>query len=53
MVYLVTDSAWSVAHHPKVRCFRTLADAVAAIVAADAGERSRIEMLAGPRGKAA
>jgi hypothetical protein len=41
MVYVVSDSAWSVSHHPRARNFRTLADAVTAIVAADAGERAR------------
>jgi hypothetical protein len=40
-VFLVSPHAWSIAHHPQVRVFRTLADAVTAIVAADAGERAR------------
>jgi hypothetical protein len=46
MVYLFSDSAWSVSHHPRVRNFRTLADAITAIVAADAGERARARAAA-------
>jgi hypothetical protein len=41
-VFLVSPHDWSVKHHPRVRSFSTLADAVAAIVAADLGERERI-----------
>jgi hypothetical protein len=40
-VYLVTDNDWSTKHHPAVRCFKTLADAVQAIVAATKGEAMR------------
>jgi hypothetical protein len=40
-IYLVSDSAWSIGHHPRVRIFPTLEAAVAAIVAADSGERAR------------
>jgi len=39
---------WSFQHHPRVRCFDTLEAAVAAIVAADKGERMRREVLARP-----
>jgi hypothetical protein len=40
-VFLVSDSPWSVANHPRVRTFPSLADAVAAICAAADGERQR------------
>jgi hypothetical protein len=40
-VYLVSDSAWSIGHHPRVRVFPDLQSAVAATVAADSGERAR------------
>jgi hypothetical protein len=42
MVYLVAPWAgWSFQHHPRVRCFDTLEEAVGAIVAAQAGQRAR------------
>jgi hypothetical protein len=41
MIYLVTDNDWSTKHHPRVRSFNTLAEAVSAIVAADAGAKLR------------
>jgi hypothetical protein len=41
-VYVVSPHAWPfLRHHPRVRNFPTLADAVAAICAAEAGERLR------------
>jgi hypothetical protein len=41
-VYLVALWAdWSLQHHPRVRCFETLEDAVTALVAIAVGERLR------------
>jgi hypothetical protein len=41
-VYLVAPFPWPfLRHHPRVRSFDTLADAIAAICAAEAGERLR------------
>lgn len=41
MVYLVSDHEWSVRHHPRVRCFTSLEQAIAALIAGDAGEKAR------------
>jgi hypothetical protein len=42
MVYLVTPHDWSIKHHPRVRTYKTIADAVAALVAMQQGERARV-----------
>jgi hypothetical protein len=39
-VFLVSETDWNVGHHPRVRRFRRLEDAVAAIKAMEAGERA-------------
>jgi hypothetical protein len=39
--YVVSPHWWSVANHPRCRIFRTLEDAVTAVMAAVAGERAR------------
>jgi hypothetical protein len=41
-VFLVADYDWSVAHHPRCRRFKTLADATAAILALQAGENAEV-----------
>jgi hypothetical protein len=41
-VWIVSHYDWTIAHHPRCRVFPSLADAVAAIVAATAGERARL-----------
>jgi len=40
-VFIVSPYEWSVANHPRCRTFRTLHDAVHAIMAMTAGERAR------------
>jgi hypothetical protein len=45
-VYLVADRPWPfLRNHPRVRSFRTLEDAIAAIMAACASEASRLSQL--------
>jgi hypothetical protein len=41
-IFLVGGESWSIRHHPRVRVFSTLADAVTAILAAQAGEKLRV-----------
>jgi len=48
-VFLVSPHWWSFQHHPRVRCFETLADAVSAL-AAIAGERLRLVKARAPPG---
>ena len=47
-VYLVSENWWSIQNHPSVRKFRALEDAVSAIMAACAGEASRLSQLSTP-----
>jgi hypothetical protein len=44
-VFLVADFPWSIRHHPKVRCFRSLEGAVECLINMAAGERARAEVL--------
>jgi hypothetical protein len=54
-VFLVSHHPWPfLRHHPKCRSFETLADAITAIVAMQAGERARVLVeLSSERGRAA
>jgi hypothetical protein len=40
-VFLVSENWWSIEHHPRCRKFRRLEDAVAALMAMQAGSRAR------------
>jgi hypothetical protein len=40
-VFIVSPYKWTFANHPRCRTFATLADAIAAIVAMQAGERAK------------
>jgi len=47
-VHLVSENWWSIQNHPNVRKFGTLEDAIAAIMAQVAGEKSRQDAMARP-----